>query len=91
MVHITNRIVMGVRSMHNNASEGTFAAACGLPVFFFLGELVGGYFAGSIATMREAAHSAPDMTDLLISLFERLFPYFSPSEFVKYFIRGMKC
>uniref|UniRef100_H3B6W5 Solute carrier family 30 member 8 n=1 Tax=Latimeria chalumnae TaxID=7897 RepID=H3B6W5_LATCH len=37
-------------------------------LFFMIGEIVGGYFAGSLAVMTDAAHLLVDFTSFLISL-----------------------
>lgn len=46
----------------------TLAIACALTTFFFFVELIGGYIAGSLAIMSDAAHLLSDLAGLLISL-----------------------
>lgn len=46
----------------------TLAVACVLTTIFFFIELIGGYYAGSLAIMSDAAHLLSDLAGLLISL-----------------------
>lgn len=46
----------------------TLIGACVLTTFFFFVELIGGYYAGSLAIMSDAAHLLSDLAGLMISL-----------------------
>lgn len=52
---------------HDNETR-TLLYACGLTTFFFFVELIGGYLAGSLGIMSDAAHLLSDLAGFVISL-----------------------
>lgn len=52
----------------NDAETTTLLYACSLTTFFFFVELIGGYLAGSLAIMSDAAHLMSDLAGFAISL-----------------------
>ena len=64
----------GNGGLHNGSSnptgeeKRTLLIACCLTTFFFFVELIGGYLAGSLAIMSDAAHLLSDLAGLCISL-----------------------
>jgi len=54
---------------HNLEARRKLIAVSIICVVFMIGEVVGGYFAGSLAIMTDAAHLLSDLSGFLISIF----------------------
>lgn len=62
----------------------TLSIACVLTLFFFFVELIGGYYAHSLAVMSDAAHLLSDLAGLLISLIAVSLSRVPPSELMSF-------
>lgn len=53
----------------NSTAQGQLICAAVVSLFFIFAQLIGGYFAGSIAIMTDSAHLASDLIGFAISIF----------------------